>query len=206
MASERGELVGHGQVVSSLSDAIARGEIGRLVPGLLKRVCNEGAWRKRIVAATKEVVEFGDFASFVGSARPDGLGIDLDTLRKLCRDDPEARDIIDRETQRPSGGDRHSQTFNDNNVNTEQRPVGNSADQALRKLRADAPSLHGRVLAGELSPHAAMVEAGFRRKSITVPLDPERAAATLARHFDPDELTDLIVELQSILASRRVMA
>jgi len=52
----------------------------------------------------------------------------------------------------------------DNNVNTndavdninrtctQERPTGTSADQALRKLRADAPSLHRRVLAGELSP------------------------------------------------------
>lgn len=49
------------------------------------------------------------------------------------------------------------------------------------KLRKDRPDLHAQVLAGELSPHAAMVEAGFRKRTITVPLEPG-AAATLRRH------------------------
>jgi transcriptional regulator with XRE-family HTH domain len=35
---------------------------------------------------------------------------------------------------------------------------------ALRRLRKDRPDFIARVLAGELSPHAAMVEAGLRKK------------------------------------------
>lgn len=205
MATEHGELVGNGQVVASLADAIARGDIGlKLVPGLLKRVCNENAWRKRVVRQTNEVVAFPDFSVFVTTTPPDGLGVDIDTLRKLCRDDPEARDIIDHVTQRPP----HRPVSVDiiNAYDKQERPTGTSANQALRKLRVDAPELHRRVLDRELSPHAAMIEAGFRRKTITVPLDPERAAKTLARHFDPRELNDLIVELQSLIASVRVMA
>lgn len=72
------------------------------------------------------------------------------------------------------------------NIHT--RPTGTSVDSALRRLRSQRTDLHTRVLAGELSPHAAAVEAGFRRKTITLPLDPEAAARTLLRHFTPDEL------------------
>jgi len=46
---------------------------------------------------------------------------------------------------------------------------GTSRQYALRKLRRDAPAIHARVLAGELSPHAGMIEAGFRHQP--TPLD-----------------------------------
>jgi hypothetical protein len=39
-----------------------------------------------------------------------------------------------------------------------------TAAYALARLRRDRPDIHARVLAGEISPHAGMIEAGFRRK------------------------------------------
>lgn len=197
------ELVGRGYVVDSLAGAIRDGEHGlKLVPGLLKRVCGESAWRKRYVEATKSVAEFDTFAGFVAASPPEGLGVDLETLRKLCRDDPEARDIIDRETAGRQG--QRSDLFD--NVQEVPAPTGNTADRALRKLRADAPELHRQVLDGALSPHAAMVAAGFRRKTLTVPVDVERAARTLARHFTADELETLIETLRSLTADGRTAA
>ena len=44
------------------------------------------------------------------------------------------------------------------------RPSGNSRAAFLRRLRKGRPDIHARVLAGELSPHAGMIEAGFRKK------------------------------------------
>jgi hypothetical protein len=44
------------------------------------------------------------------------------------------------------------------------RPWGNSAAAAHRKLRRDRPDLHARVLSGEITANAAMVQAGFRKK------------------------------------------
>ena len=37
------------------------------------------------------------------------------------------------------------------------------AQKDIRRLRKDAPEIHARVIAGELSPNAGMVEAGFRK-------------------------------------------
>ena len=65
---------------------------------------------------------------------------------------------------------------------------GTSRQYAIRKLRNDAPELHARVLAGELSPHRAIIEAGFRTPTISVPLDPEGAARCLLRHFRGERL------------------
>jgi hypothetical protein len=43
------------------------------------------------------------------------------------------------------------------------RPSGNSRAAFLRRLREGRPDIHARVLAGELSPHAGMIGAGFRK-------------------------------------------
>lgn len=40
------------------------------------------------------------------------------------------------------------------------------AAYAHARLRKDRPDIHARVLAGEISPHAAMVEAGFRKRVV----------------------------------------
>jgi hypothetical protein len=85
-------------------------------------------------------------------------------IRNLCRDDPAALDALDRVTQRPTRGDRKSEDFSVDNVNADSRPAGNSRDAALRRLRRDRPDLHRRVVDRELSCHAAMVEAGFRKR------------------------------------------
>lgn len=50
-------------------------------------------------------------------------------------------------------------------INTSGRPTGTSRAYALRRLREQRPDIHARVLAGEISPHAGMVEAGFRKRA-----------------------------------------
>ena len=79
------------------------------------------------------------------------------------------------------------------------RPSGNSEEAALRRLSKDRPDLHARVIAGEMSAHAAMIEAGFRARAITVPMDVERAADVLARNFQ-GETSRLIEAIQEITA------
>jgi len=106
-------------------------------------------------------------------------------------DDPEAReaalwveDKLDaleaKGPGNPTGTNQHTveggTVDNVNNSRDRESPTGNARQYALRRLKKSRPDLHARVLAGELSPNKAMVEAGFRRKMIQVPFDPERAA------------------------------
>jgi hypothetical protein len=50
------------------------------------------------------------------------------------------------------------------------RPAGNSRQRSLRKLRvesersAEVAEVYRKVLAGEISPHAGMIECGFRKR------------------------------------------
>ena len=73
-----------------------------------------------------------------------------------------------------------------------ERPTGTSVERALLRLGEQRPDLHAQVLAGAKSAHAACVEAGFRRRTITVPVDVERAVATLRRHFSADEIAQMV--------------
>jgi hypothetical protein len=50
-----------------------------------------------------------------------------------------------------------------NDIHEVTRPTGTSAEAFLRRLRKGRPDIHARVLAGELTAHAGMVEAGFRK-------------------------------------------
>jgi hypothetical protein len=65
--------------------------------------------------------------------------------------------------------------------------------QGLRRLRTLRPDLHQRVVDGELSVHAAMIEAGFRKPKMTVPVDsPEAAIRALLRRFTADDLREAL--------------
>jgi hypothetical protein len=161
---EPDQLIENGQIADRLGHALSNGESGmKCVPGLLKRCIRMGCWRERkIECLAFELVQFDRFIDFVAAPIPRGLGADLRTLKNLCRDDPEALDAIDRETEGKHGGDR-SKSDNGRLDDATSHRGGNTKDYALRRLRKDRPELHAKVLSGDLSAHAAMLQAGFRR-------------------------------------------
>lgn len=168
--------------VDGLRHQIYEGKSGlEGVPQGVKFIVATEAWRERIVMRTGERVTFESFEKFVATPPLEGLGSSIRQLRHLCRDDKPALDAIDRACQRPVG--RPSETVD--NIND--KPDGTSAAAALRRLRKDRPDLHARVLAGKLSPHAAMLEAGFRRRTVTIPVQPDLAARRLWQRYGPEE-------------------
>ena len=192
-------LVKFDHTVALLTSSVRRGSSGlHSVPGLVKQIIREDMWQKRVIEATGELVECKTFAEFVTSPPPKGVGTDVETLKRLCHEDMEALDLIDRVTvsgqgQRTDLANRTTEAELHNNIMKSEHEVqGNTRQYALRKLRKGAPELHAKVLAGEVSPHQAMIEAGFRRKTATIPLDPEGAARAIIRHFEYDDLLTLV--------------
>jgi hypothetical protein len=57
----------------------------------------------------------------------------------------------------------------------------NDSDYVLARLRRDRPDLAAAVQRGAMSANAAAIEAGFREKMISIPLNPQKAAAALRR-------------------------
>jgi len=123
------------------------------------------AWRERVIRATGQRVQFSSFSEFVTTPPLEGLGATMDQLRGICRGDPEALVAIE-DALGTRQGERND--LHDNVMKSEQ---GNSTEYALRRLKKDRPDLHEQVLAGKIKPHAAMVEAGFRPKTMTLPSD-----------------------------------
>jgi hypothetical protein len=125
---------------------------------------------------------------------PRGLGADVPLLKRICAEDIEALALIDKEIQNPEGKPATG------SIRTS-KTGGTTRDQALRKLRTEADkddadetvrALYRSVLAGQKSPHRAMVEAGFRPKTCTIRTDdPDKVAAVLARHFDARDIEQI---------------
>jgi hypothetical protein len=79
---------------------------------------------------------------------------------------------------RTHGGDHKSPEYRANQVDDiNLKHGGTGASYLAARLERDRPDLAARVEHGELSAHAAAIEAGFRERTITVPLDPVRAEA-----------------------------
>lgn len=102
------------------------------------------------------------------------------------------------------GGDRWSGRARAGSENESQADIvrlsregyGNSAQHALARLRRDRPDLHARVLSGELTPNAAAIEAGWRKRKIQVPDDdPQAIARVLRRRLPPEMLAEVAAAL-----------
>ncbi len=187
-------------LVDALGSSLRKGDhaLGT-VPALLRQVLEGDAWRD-FETSRGEHVEHRRFADFVTAPPLKGLGTTVDLVRRIVADDVVVLDLLDQALQSPHGGDRKSGEIKADVINLDSGsvPDGTSKDYALRRLRKDRPDLHGDVLAGRLSAHAAMVAAGFRRKTQTIRLDnPASAAQSLRKHMAADarmELARLLAE------------
>jgi len=188
------QLRGNALINDALGSALRSGgsALGT-VPALLKRVLAEESWRE-FVTKRGEHVRHERFADFVTALPLKGLGSDVALVRRIVADDPETLDLLDQALQNPVG---HPTSIG-NNVPS--RPEGNTQAKALRRLRSEAEhgdeqaaELHAEVLAGNISAHAAMVKAGYRPKTISIPIGrPERVAAYLRKHMPREALARLI--------------
>lgn len=65
---------------------------------------------------------------------------------------------------------------------------GNDRRSTLARLRRDRPELAQQVINGKLTANAAAIQAGFRVRTVALPLDFDRARKVLRRHFTPAQL------------------
>ena len=151
------------------------------VPQSIRRVLDTGCWRERFSFETQQIWKFNSFAEFL--TKPLGQGgcdFTREQVEKLLvkADDSEvlrmfraAMDAQELNARTPDlkahGGKRQKQARNEKDV-TRLRSVGDTdtAAYAIARLRKDRPAIHARVLAGEITPHAGMIEAGFRKRSV----------------------------------------
>jgi hypothetical protein len=174
-----------GVLIHELEKAIAT-QRGIDVALKLSNVMKTEAWKAFRRPYERSERHYDTFLAFVS----DGLDMMPEQLRFFCSRTPRILSDLDTLLKRSSG--RPSGEIVDN-VHSYPRPAGNSKQRALRRLREQRPDLHERVIDGKLSPHAAMIEAGFRRKTASVPIDDLEAIADyLRRHLTAGKLRELV--------------
>jgi hypothetical protein len=135
------QAVSSGFMVNSLMLALRDGEMGLAnAPMLIKRIVAEDLWRAFYVEGTGAEVKYDRFIDFVTTKPLEGLGVDLKLIQRLCADDREALDLIDRVVEGKEGGNGSNQhVATVSNIHSSTRPAGTTRQRALRKLRKDSP-------------------------------------------------------------------
>ena len=186
--------------VSTLARALAEGQSLADVPGLMKNIIKSDMWRDRIVRQTGQQATFKRFRDFVEAYPPEGLRTTISMLIQICNTygDMEAVAMIAQVEAGERGGNNNPNGIggksgkqldivNINNVNidkVQETGAGNSTPYTMRRLAKDAPELHKAVVSGDLSPNAAALQAGFRRRKFQMPDTPEAAGKYLAERVD----------------------
>jgi len=187
------------ELIRCLSGAIHDGGYGmQEVPSIFIKVMTTGNWQDFIDDLGRRVCPV-DFKTFVETRYPSGLGTTLEVLERLIEHDDAAMDIFRVVAKGKVGGDRQTEKGKSiRYIITNAIKRGTSAGYGRERLGREAPELLKRVDAGELSVNAAMIQAGFREKTITVVLKPEKVAEAIKKHFTPEEIGCIVKALQSI--------
>ncbi len=154
----------------------------RPFPSLLKKVIETKAWERRRVGG--KVIELKSLRELIVSKPVHGWGEDPSKVEAVIRDDPEALAAF-REAML---GEQGRKPETDNNVIPIDTPQGNSRAYSITRVQreCDAETVAA-VMAGEMSPNAALVKAGVREnRQVYIPRDPAGAVAKLRRQFGDD--------------------
>ncbi len=195
-----GELRLRGLVINLLGQCVSRFENLDNVPLYVREIIEGGLWREW-------EDEWGhhhtheSFVEFVEADFPRGLHTTPKNLLNMVRYDDEVYHLLSKELRRPPGG-RHDTEEGRDNITSNPTTNGTSKLNAHRKLEKEGRhDLIEKVIGGELSAHAAMVEAGFRGRVIQLTprmaADPKLLAAKLIAALAPDVVAGLIRELSA---------
>lgn len=183
-------------MVKQLSTQMDRGGfLLNELPKTLRTVLGENEWqasmwRERVDKDTGEIYKFDKFEDFIAAPPTAGLGASMKVLKEICREDPVALDMIDQAVQMPHGGSRVKVLNQQLDHDEEAKQDGSS--RHLRRLRKDRPDLHEKVLAGEMTITAAVVDAGFYPKRVSIRLDDVASAiATIERNASPEFIAEM---------------
>jgi len=154
----------------------------RTFPGLLKKVIQQRAWERRIVNG--RVVELPSLRHLITAKPVDGWGEDPAQVEAVIRDDPEAlaafREAMLGKPGRPKADEKTR--YNVTGIDDDR---GNSRAYSIAVVQRECdPDTVAAVMAGEMSPNAALVKAGLREnRQVYLPRDPAAAAEKLRRQF-----------------------
>jgi len=123
-------------------------------------VVRDEAWRSRRVRTEESLLEL------LTAAPLKGYGEEPKKVEALLKDDPEALAMFRAATTAPHGG-RREKGQSKSAISTLERR-GTTRSYTLTRLKQHHKTLYSRVVAGELSAHAAARQAGFRHQKASL--------------------------------------
>jgi hypothetical protein len=194
-----GTVSAHGSTIvrEVISSTSSGADVMSALPGLVRQLLDEGAWRKFTIPGGT-VVEHATFGAFVQANPPGGLGGRKRQLAALCGTDEELADRVrallkgEISAAAEHGGDRKSEEFQDGGTNLKPSR-SNDAEQTVARLKRDDPSLAEKVVIGEMSAYSAARSKGWKPPRIQV-TSPERVAEKL-RDYMPRDARERLAQL-----------
>lgn len=174
----------------------AFGRVGsglRNFPRLLKRIIDERAWESREFSG--RTIKLESLRQLITLKPVDGWGEDPAKIEAVIRDEPEVLAAF-REAMLGKPGRPKADEKTDNNIiELDRSAVGTSRAYSIAVVQreCDADTVAA-VMAGEMSPNAALVKAGLREnRQVYLPRDPVAAARKIREKFG-DEFFNAILE------------
>lgn len=177
-----------GQLCQSTIESLYEATGGlRQFPSLLKKVIATRAWERRTVHG--KVVELGSLRELITAKPVSGWGEDPSKVEAVIRDDPEALAAF-REAMLGHPGRPKESESDDNVIGIGRSSVGNSRAYSISRVQRECDQeTVAAVMAGEMSPNAALVKAGVREnRQVYISRDPAVAVQKLRSQFGDDFL------------------
>lgn len=203
-AAPETQLRARASLIDALSASLDRGKNGLdSVPGLLRQILQDGMWRHFVTMREEEVCH-EEFHEFLHTPPLKGLGASEDLVRRLIAHDPDVLEEFEANLQakrEPTLEHRNEwvqQAPHELSLPVQDSPSGTKksvrASRAWAQLREHRPDVAARLESGEVtSLNAAMIEAGLRDKTVSIPVSkPDQAAVALRKSLSREDLTHLI--------------
>lgn len=155
------------------------GLAGRLenFPGMLKKMIEEKVWERRVHHG--RTYELPNLYALITRKPLEGWGEDPKKIEAIIKDNAEVLAMY-REQMLQESGARNDLG---NNITEVERVTGTSRAYSIARVKKDCdPDTVAEVLAGKISPNAALVRSGIRvNRQIFLSQDPAQAAAKIRK-------------------------
>lgn len=153
-------------------------------------------WQCFIIPDSGEECRPESFLSFVTENPPRGLGTTIGKLEVWVKAEmPDLLPIL-KDSKIPGlaghGANQHSGGLRNTNSN------GDTADYILARLKRDDPGLAQQLIDGEISAHEAAIQAGIRKKYVSVRCDPDGFIRKIKQVFSDEEIEYIAAELNRL--------
>lgn len=159
---------------------------GRLsnFPGLLKKVIQERVWERRVYHG--RLIELPNLRALITEKPIFGWGEDPKKIEAVIKDNAEVLALYRSEMVERRGGDRaKGDSISDNITNGSSDGRGTSRAYSIDRVKRGCdPETVAAVMAGTMSPNAALERAGIRKnRQISMLRDPVRTALNIRQRM-----------------------